>query len=102
MGAQGSGRGPWWPEVSAEAQVEAERLRMLLAEYGYPDAIVDIRPDGTTGMSTAAGEPGAVSPEACWRAYRVIDPEGTPCRSCWDAGAVVGRACLAGDCQARA
>ena len=73
--------------MSATAvEVEVARIKMLLAEAGYPDADVQATHDGHAEVNLTEGAPGAVPERACWQAFHVLDPIGTPCWPCWDDG----------------
>ena len=60
-------------------QERCERVRMALAEAGYPNVDVDAR-SGVMGMPKNAA-PDAVR----WRAFVLADPDGTECWPCWSA-----------------
>lgn len=68
------------------AAVLTDRLRMALAEAGYPDAAITQEWDGPH-VELTPGHEGAVPSEVCWRAFRVAGCPDTPaCYPCWRDG----------------
>jgi hypothetical protein len=65
------------PPVGPPIECLAERVRMALAEAGYPNARVT-----DTALVIGDGVPGP----AIWRAFRVSGGTGMPCLTCWLAG----------------
>lgn len=60
-----------------------ERVRMALAEAGYPNAEVNgTDTDPSVVLTGDRGVPG----EVCWRAFKVADFPCTPCWDCWQMG----------------
>lgn len=59
-----------------------ERVRMALAEAGYPDA--EVRSDTDGGAAVMLSGEHAVPDEVCWRAHVVAQsvPD-VPCWTCW-------------------
>lgn len=84
----------------------AERVRMVLAEAGYPDAGVFLksRPDAPSPWPAIQG--GSCPPEVSYKAFTVagVWRRGQPCYPCWLDGHTVrpgstGARCVEGDCQ---
>ena len=78
----------------------AERVRMALAEAGYPDVIImDDAPhppymDSCPHVSLSG--PRSVTPEICWKAFVVAGTPNMPCFKCWNDGQ--GEECGDGNC----
>lgn len=70
------------PAVRGMASLK-ERVRMALAEAGYPDADVH-GPDDEPAVALSG--PNGVPDEACWKAFAVARCEFQPCFKCWMAG----------------
>lgn len=64
---------------------ELERLRMCLAEAGYPNAVVLRLLDGTAGIRAFDLErpEAAVPPEVAYRAFVICGHEMSRCLECW-------------------
>lgn len=79
-----------------------EKLRMLLAEAGYPNATIREYDDMGPAVDLTPGDPGSVPDLVVWRAFRLItESEGRsdhPCFDCWMMG--YGDECADGDCRA--
>lgn len=62
-----------------------ERLRMALAEAGYPNAAIG-GPDDDPDVLLGTDEPGAVPDRVVWRAQRLAHGDSRPCWPCWQTG----------------
>ena len=90
--------------MTAEGDVLVERVRVCLAEAGWPDAEVWEGPQRRWDGKPEVWAPFRGVPEAVWwMAGTLAYGGGDPCWSCWwgnSRSAERHNACSAGDCQA--